>query len=76
MKELRAPFLPTNTAWVARDALRKLRHTGTVRDYVKEFSSLMLDIKSMSEEDKLYNFIAGLQGWAQTELRRLGVKDL
>ena len=39
-------------------------------DYVKEFSSLMLDIKNMSEEDKSFNFFYGLQAWAQTELRR------
>ena len=69
-------FLPTNTAWVAREALKRLRHTGSVREYVKEFSSLMLDIKNMSEEDKLFNFMFGLQGWAQTELRRQGVRDL
>ena len=49
---------------------------GTVWDYVKEFSSLMLDIKNMSQEDKLFNFVSGLQAWAQTELRRQGVKDL
>ncbi|RVX00196.1 RNA-directed DNA polymerase-like [Vitis vinifera] len=36
----------------------------------------MLDIKNMSEEDKLFNFMSGLQGWAQTELRRQGVHDL
>ncbi|KAL0364745.1 UNVERIFIED_CONTAM: hypothetical protein Sangu_0572100 [Sesamum angustifolium] len=48
----------------------------TVRDYVKEFSSLMLDVRDMSEEDKLFNFLSGLQTWAQTELRRQGVKDL
>ncbi|KAL6319624.1 hypothetical protein AAG906_020701 [Vitis piasezkii] len=30
----------------------------------------------MSEEDKLFNFMSGLQGWAQTELRRQGVRDL
>ena len=47
-----------------------------MRDYVKEFSSLMLDIKNMSEEDKLFNFVSGLQAWAQTELRRQGVKHL
>ena len=49
-KELKDQFLPTNTDWVARDALKKLRQTGTVREYVKTFSSLMLDIKDMSEE--------------------------
>ena len=36
----------------------------------------MLDIKNMSEEDKLFNFMSGLQGWAQMELRRQGVRDL
>ncbi|RVW29301.1 Retrovirus-related Pol polyprotein from transposon 17.6 [Vitis vinifera] len=30
----------------------------------------------MSGEDKLFNFMSGLQGWAQTELRRQGVHDL
>ncbi|KAL0423508.1 UNVERIFIED_CONTAM: hypothetical protein Sradi_0885600 [Sesamum radiatum] len=28
------------------------------------------------KEDKLFNFLSGLQTWAQTELRRQGVKDL
>ena len=49
---------------------------GYVRDYVKEFSSLILDIKDMSEVDKLFNFMFGLQGWAQKKLRRQGVQDL
>ena len=30
----------------------------------------------MSKEEKLFNFVFGLQAWAQTELRRQGVKDL
>ena len=45
-------------------------------EYVKEFSSLMLDIKNMSKEDKLFKFVSGLQGWAQIELRSQRVKDL
>ncbi|RVW20588.1 hypothetical protein CK203_115248 [Vitis vinifera] len=61
-KELKDQFLPTNTAWVAKEALKRLKHTGSVREYVKEFSSLMLDIKNMLEEDKLFNFMPGLQG--------------
>ena len=63
-KELKDHFFSTNTAWVVREALKRFRHTGSVREYVKEFSSLMLDIKNMSEEDKLFNFMSGLQGWA------------
>ena len=56
--------------------MKGLKHTDSVRDYVKEFSSLMLNIRNMSEEDKLFNFVSGLQGWAQTEHRRQGVRDL
>jgi hypothetical protein len=75
-KELRDQFLPCNTTWVARDSLKKLKHTTSVREYVKQFSSLILDIKDMSKADKLYNFMTGLQLWAQLELRRQGVWDL
>ena len=55
---------PTNVAWLARESLRSLKQMRTMQDYVKEFSSIMLDIKNMSEEDKLFNFVYGLQAWA------------
>ena len=61
---------------MARESLKRLRQTGLVRDYVKEFNSLMLDIKNMSEEDKIFKFMFGTQEWAQTELWRQGVHDL
>ncbi|XP_070034416.1 uncharacterized protein LOC142175316 [Nicotiana tabacum] len=60
-KELKNQFLPRNTSWIARDKLKKLKHTGSVRAYVKEFTSLMLSISNISEEDKLHNFMSGLQ---------------
>lgn len=75
-KEMRDQFLPSNYSWIARDRLKRLRQTGSVRDYIKEFTSLMLDIQNMSDEDKLHNFISGMQVWAQNELRRQNVKDL
>ena len=75
-KELKDQFFSNNTAWVVRDFLKKLKHIGTVREYVNTFSSLMLDIKNMSEEDKLFNFMSSLQPWAQFELKRQVVHDL
>ncbi|KAL0343425.1 UNVERIFIED_CONTAM: hypothetical protein Sangu_1229900 [Sesamum angustifolium] len=45
-------------------------HTGSVRDYVKTFSALMLDIRDMSEKDKLFTFMEGLKPWARLELQR------
>lgn len=53
-------ILPCNALWVAKDSFKRLRQLGTVRDYIKKFSSLMLDIQNMSEEDKLFNFLSGL----------------
>ncbi|KAG6472970.1 hypothetical protein ZIOFF_070450 [Zingiber officinale] len=75
-KEMKDQFLPGNTSWIARDGLKRLKWSGSMRDYVKEFSSLMLDIQNMFEEDQLYNFLYGLQTWAQVELHRQNVKDL
>jgi hypothetical protein len=75
-RELKEQFLPNNTSWIAREDLKKLRQDGSVRDYVKKFSSLILDIDNMSEEDRMFNFLSGLQPWAQLELRRQKVSDL
>ena len=75
-KELKDQFLPTNTVWVAKDSLKKLKHTGTMREYFKTFNSLMLDILNMSEKDKPFNFKSSLQPWAQLELKRQAVRDL
>ena len=75
-QELKDQFLPLNVAWIARESLKALKQKGSIRDYVKEFSSVVLDIKNMSEEDKLFNFMSGLKPWAQNELRRQAVKDL
>ena len=68
-KELKEQFLPSNSTWLARKSLKRLRQTGLIREYVKEFNSLMLDIGNMSNDDKLFNFISGLQGWAWTKLK-------
>ena len=58
-KEFKDQFLLTNVVWLARESLKRLMHTGSVWEYVKELSSLILYIRDMSEEDKLFNFISG-----------------
>ena len=56
--------------------MKHLKHTGSICEYVKEFSTLMLEIPNMSEEELLFNFMDILQSWAEQELRRRGVQDL
>ncbi|RVW78553.1 hypothetical protein CK203_049785 [Vitis vinifera] len=75
-REIKRQFYPEDVAYLARKNMRCLKHTGSIRDYVKEFSSLMLEIPNMTEEELLFNFMDNLQGWAEQELRRRGVQDL
>ena len=56
--------------------MKCLKHTGLIRKYVKEFSTLMLEIPNMSEEELLFNFMDNLQSWVKQELRRCGIQDL
>ena len=65
---LKAQFGPGNQSWVARNELMQIRHTTKIQAYIKAYTSVMLEIKDMSEEDRLYHFMKGLQGWAQLNL--------
>ena len=56
--------------------MKHLKHTSSIREYVKEFSTLMFEIPNMSEEELLFNFMDNLQNWAEQELRRCGIQDL
>lgn len=75
-KELKGQFLPLNTTWMAQESLKSLKQTNTIRDYVKELNSLILDITDMLKVDKLFNSMFEIQGWAQTEFRCQQMYDL
>ena len=60
-------------AYLARKNMKRLKHTGSICEYVKEFSTLMLEIPNMSEEELLFNFMDNLQSWVEQELKRRGV---
>ena len=75
-KELRSQFFPENLEIQARRKLRELKHTGNIREYVKLFAGLMLDIRDMSEKDKVFCFVEGLKPWAKTKLYEQRVQDL
>ncbi|GKG08366.1 hypothetical protein Tco_0334198, partial [Tanacetum coccineum] len=47
-----------------------------IREYVKEFTTLVLEILELSDQDSFFYFLDGLQGWAKTELERRRVQDL
>ncbi|KAK9699469.1 hypothetical protein RND81_08G175700 [Saponaria officinalis] len=69
-KALKDQFYPMNTGFAARRKLKSLKHTTSIREYVKVFSACMLEIKDMSEDDRVFQFIDGLKDWAQVEIMR------
>lgn len=74
--ELKRQLYPQNVVNEARRKLRELKQTTSIREYVKEFTKLILQIPNMSGEDVLFYFMDGLQNWAKQELQRRQVKDV
>ena len=60
----------------ARACLRRLKQSGSIQDYINEFTTLMLEISDMSDNDSLFYFQDGLKNWTKTELNRRGVQTL
>lgn len=73
--ELWSQFLLGNSSYAAMDTLLCLHHTEHTQ-VCNAYAAFMLEIDDMSDHDRLYHFLAGLQPWAQIELRRQGVKML
>lgn len=53
-----------------RQRLRALVQTGSLENYISEFSSRLLQIRDMSEQDKIDHFLTGMHPQAALELRR------
>ncbi|MBN8152351.1 hypothetical protein J0J37_22515, partial [Vibrio vulnificus] len=75
-KELKKQFYPENAAKEARTRLRRLVHDKTIREYVNEFSELLLEIPNYPQGEAFFAFCDGLQPWARTELERRSVENL
>ncbi|XP_068636983.1 uncharacterized protein [Aristolochia californica] len=69
-RELWRQFFPEDVEYQAKKELRALTQKGTIKEYVQSFTSLMLCISNMTDEDHLFSFLAGLRPWAEQELRR------
>ncbi|XP_010525651.1 PREDICTED: uncharacterized protein LOC104803417 [Tarenaya hassleriana] len=54
--KLQKHFVPHNAENEAKGKLRRLRQSGSIRDYIKEFTTLMLEIDDLTEKDALFHF--------------------
>jgi Retrotransposon gag protein len=58
-------YQPLHEEIRARDALHSLRQRGSVNDYAKAFTLLVVKVPQMTLEEQLYNFIKGLKPQVQ-----------
>ncbi|KAF7807841.1 Transposon Tf2-2 polyprotein [Senna tora] len=75
-KELKLQFYPVNAEEEARAKLRRLQHKGTIRDYVKDFTEVLLEIPDYPDKEAFFAFVDGLQNWVKMEIQRRGAQDL
>ncbi|KAH9608333.1 hypothetical protein KSS87_010708 [Heliosperma pusillum] len=75
-EDIEGSLLPENTEFVARKNLKDVKHTNSIRDYVTEFSSCMLEISNMSEKYRTFESINRLKRWAQQEGMRQNPRTL
>ncbi|KAF2285582.1 hypothetical protein GH714_005632 [Hevea brasiliensis] len=74
-REPKKQFYPENAADEARAKLRRLTQKGTIREYVKEFSEVLLEISDYPNQEALFSFKDGLQTWVKLEIERRGAQD-
>jgi len=47
-----------------------IKQTVSLQAHMRERSSLMLELLDMAKKDRFFNFVIGLQPWAQVEVKR------
>uniref|UniRef100_A0A5K0WI92 Ty3 transposon capsid-like protein domain-containing protein n=1 Tax=Nymphaea colorata TaxID=210225 RepID=A0A5K0WI92_9MAGN len=75
-KQLKGYFMPVDAERHAYQLVANLKQTGALRDYIRAYQKVMLDVPMMPEKDKLHWFIIGLQSWAQADVERSNPKTL
>lgn len=60
--------MPHNADTEAKGKLRRLSQSGTISEYIKEFTTIMLEIEDLSDRDALFYFKDGLKEWARAKL--------
>ena len=61
-REIKKQLYLEDVEYLARKKFKYLKHTGSIHDHVKEFSSLMLEAPGMNEKTLLFEFKDNLQG--------------
>jgi hypothetical protein len=69
-ERIESEFIPKNSDYISRCKLRDLVNVNNdnLRQYVRAYSELMLEVKHMHELDRVCHFVMGLPTWARRKL--------
>jgi hypothetical protein len=69
-ERIESEFIPKNSDYISRCKLRDLVNANNenLRQYVRAYSELMLEIRHMHELDRVCHFVMGLPTWAKRKL--------
>jgi hypothetical protein len=69
-ERIEVEFIPKNSDYISRCKLRDLvnANNDNLRQYVRVYSKLMLEIRHMHELDRVCHFVMGLPTWAKRKL--------
>ncbi|KAK4734083.1 hypothetical protein R3W88_008344 [Solanum pinnatisectum] len=59
-EEFKKAFFPNNVVYQVKRKFRELKQMGSIRAYVKEFTTLTLQIPNLTDEDMMFHFMDGL----------------
>jgi len=67
---IEAEFIPRNSDYISRSKLRDLVNATNenLRQYVRAYSELMLEVRHMHKMDRVCEFVMGLPTWAKRKL--------
>ena len=61
-REIKKQFYSEDVEYLTHKKIKYLKHTESIHDFVKEFSSLMLEAPCMNKKALLFNFMDNFQG--------------
>jgi len=69
-ERIESEFIPKNSNYISRCKLHDLMNVNNdnLRQYVRAYSDLMLEIRHMHELDRVCHFVMGLPTWAKQKL--------
>lgn len=74
--EFKCQFYPENMDFEAWSRLKQLIYSSIIKEYVREFQEIMLELPNLTNQEALFAFIDGLKPWVKLEVQRTNARNV